>query len=611
LLALIAVVAPLALPQVAGENAGDLSVTGQGPSTAHLLGTDSLGRDVLERLLVGTEPTLIGVLQALVVALALAVPIGLAAGYRGGWLDRVVGWLADLILSLPGIVIVIVVLAVFPGSTLAAMVTLGVLASPGLMRVIRSVTLPLRKELYIQAAHTAGLRAPYILRRHILPRIAGTIVVQGSFFAAAALTVQSGLAFLSLLTAPPAPSWGGMVADGAKVRYVQPWLIWPPGIAIGLTILALCLFGDAVRDAATEGWTGPARSHSRRAQATAPARSAPTNTAASKAPQADASALLAVEDLSVAVAAGDDVRLLVEGVSFDVRAGETVGIVGESGCGKTITTRAITDLLSGAVFRAAGSIRFDGVDLATLGERELHRYRGRRIAVVSQEPMASFDPLFRVGDQIAEAARRHLHRGRKAARARAVELLASVHLPDPAAVARAYPHELSGGMAQRAAIARALAGEPQLLIADEPTTALDVTVQADILDLLRELRTERGMAILLVTHDWGIVADSCDRVVVMYAGEVVERAPVEPIFAAPRHPYTRALLASDPHTASPDSELPTIPGVVPPPGSWPPGCRFRERCSLTTAGCEARIPLIPTEPDQESRCIRAAEAGAA
>ncbi|WP_432837837.1 dipeptide/oligopeptide/nickel ABC transporter permease/ATP-binding protein [Dactylosporangium sp. CA-092794] len=618
LLVLVAVVAPIVLPHVATDNAGDLSATGQGPSTAHPLGTDSLGRDVLARLLVGTRPTMIGVLQALVVALALAVPVGLAAGYRGGWLDRVVGWLADLIFSLPGIIIVIVVLAVFPGSTLAAMTTLGLLASPGLMRVIRSVTLPLRDELYVQAARTAGLRTPYLLSRHILPRIGGTIVVQASFFAAAALTVQSGLAFLSLLAAPPAPSWGGMVADGAKVRFVQPWLSWPPGIAIGLTILAFCLLGDAVRDAATEGWTGrigarmfgPGPRHLRTVP---PGRLGPGPSFAGPGPATARCqeplppSLLAVEGLSVAVPAGDGDRLLVEGVSFDVRAGETVGIVGESGCGKTVTTRAITDLLPGGAFRTAGRIRFDGVDLAALGERELRRYRGRRIAVVSQEPMASFDPLFRVGDQIAEAVRRHLRLGRAAARARAVELLASVHLPDPAAVARAYPHELSGGMAQRAAIARALAGEPQLLIADEPTTALDVTVQAGILDLLRELRTDRGMAILLVTHDWGIVADSCDRVVVMYAGEVVERAQVGPIFAAPRHPYTQALLASDPHEAPAGRDLPTIPGTVPPPGAWPPGCRFRERCALATAGCERPIALIPAGPGQESRCIRAAE----
>jgi peptide/nickel transport system permease protein len=239
-----------------------------------------------------------------------------------------------------------------------------------------------------------------------------------------------------------------------------------------------------------------------------------------------------------------------------------------------------------------------------LPEKELRRVRGSEIGLISQEPMVSLNPAFRVGWQLALSVRTHDGLSRRAAHARAVELLRSVHLPDPELVARRYPHELSGGMAQRVAIARALAGEPKLLIADEPTTALDVTVQAEILELLRELQRERGMAILLVTHDWGVVADLCDRAVVMYAGQVVERAALTPLFREPLHPYTRALLLSDPHNALGGDELPWIPGGVPKPGFWPQGCHFHPRCRYATEACRQRpIPLEHPADARQTRCI--------
>jgi len=253
----VAIVAPIALPSVNSQNAGDLFGANQLPSWSHLLGTDTLGRDVLSRLLVGDRVTLVGVVEALVVILVLGVPLGLAAGYLGGWTDRVVTWLADLTFSLPAVVIIIVVLSVFPASMLAGMVTFGVIAAPGLMRVVRSATLPIREELYIKAAEASGLSRIYILTRHILPRIAGVVIVQASLLAAVALGVQTGLAFLRLLVADPAPSWGGMVADGTSVLLLHPWLIIPPGVAIAVTMLALSLLGDSVRDTAVESWSAP------------------------------------------------------------------------------------------------------------------------------------------------------------------------------------------------------------------------------------------------------------------------------------------------------------------------------------------------------------------
>jgi peptide/nickel transport system permease protein len=300
----------------------------------------------------------------------------------------------------------------------------------------------------------------------------------------------------------------------------------------------------------------------------------------------------------------DGVVKAVDGVSFTIDDGKTLGVVGESGCGKTITAMAILGLLPAAARVDGGCIMFGGRDLTALSERELRRLRGKEIALISQEPMVSLNPAFRVDWQLAEVVRQHHGVSRKAARARVVELLRQVHLPEPEMVARRYPHELSGGMAQRVAIARALAGEPQLLIADEPTTALDVTVQAEILELLREIQRERQMAILLVTHDWGVVADICERVVVMYAGEIVERAELGPMFAEPLHPYTEALLASNPHNAAEAEMLPTIPGTVPAPGEWPEGCHFHPRCAYATAACQAQaIPLEHPADDRETRCI--------
>lgn len=592
----VAIVAPIMLPGVNSERAGDLLSARQGPSSAHLLGTDSLGRDILDRLLVGTRVTMLGVFDSLIVALAIGVPLGVVAGFFRGSVDRFIGWFVDLTFSLPQIVILLVIAAVFPGSMSAVMIAFGVIAAPGLVRVVRSAALPVREELYVDAARVAGLSRSYIISRHILPRIAGVIIVQASLIAAAALMVQSGLAFLNLIVAPPAPSWGGMVGDGVQSIVLQPWLIWPPGIAIALTVLALGLLGSAVRDATVEGWSAPSRRRMPRRVIATPGggdvdRTRPT-------------ALLSVEGLSIELSFAGGSMPVLSDVSFSIESGETVAVVGESGCGKTLTAMSILGLLPHAASVVGGRVMFDGLDVSGMKERELERLRGRRIALVSQDASVGLDPAFRVGNQVAEVVRRHHGTSRAGARARALELLRLVRLPEPEVVARRYPHELSGGMAQRVAIARALAGEPKLLIADEPTTALDVTVQAEILDLLREVQAERDMAILLVTHDWGVVADLCDRAVVIYAGQVVEQADVLPIFNAPLHPYTKALLSATPHKTEGRRALPVIPGNVPKPGQWPIGCHFQARCQYATDSCCDRgISLSSPAPSRLTRCI--------
>jgi peptide/nickel transport system permease protein len=562
------------------------------PSATHWLGTDALGRDVLSRLLFGGPVTLFGVLQAVAVLIVISVPVGLIAGYFGGWTDRTINGITDIVLALPTIIIVLAVLAVFGTNMSAAMITLGILGSAGVIRVVRSAVLSVRNELYVSAAYVSGATSWRILLRHVLPRVAGPIIVQAALFAAIALAVQTGLAFLSLGIVPPEPSWGGMVGEAAVVIEQFPWLLVPSGGLIALTILAFGLIGDSVRDAAVEGW-------SRRAGTTMNWIQAASRGRASSAPTVADTAVLRVEDLDVSFG---DTKVL-DGVSLELQRGEVLGVVGESGSGKTVTALALLGLLPPGARAASGTIRLQGEDITGYGERQFAGIRGSKIAMVFQEPMVALDPSFRVGDQIAEVVRRHARVSRAESRRRAIALLQKVRLPEPAEVARRYPHEISGGMAQRICIALSLAGDPDVLVADEPTTALDVTVQAEILDLLRSLQSELGMSVILVSHDWGVIAEICDRAVVMYAGQVVESGPVGDLISNPAHPYTSALLESDPARSIGLPELPTIPGSVPAPRDWPHGCHFQPRCPRATAECALPIPLFRAEDDRSFRCI--------
>jgi oligopeptide/dipeptide ABC transporter ATP-binding protein len=322
--------------------------------------------------------------------------------------------------------------------------------------------------------------------------------------------------------------------------------------------------------------------------------------------------LLRVRDLRTYFVSerGSGTARAVDGVGFDVFPGETLGIVGESGCGKSVTSLSILRLVPeppGHILPGS-LIEFEGRNLLTLAPRELRAIRGNRIAMIFQEPLTSLNPVLTVGDQIAEAAVVHQRLGRKAARARAVEMLALVGIPDPATRVDQYPHELSGGMRQRVMIAMALVCHPQLLIADEPTTALDVTIQAQILELLDRLQRELGMAVMLITHDLGIVAGQADRVAVMYAGQVVECAPTPELFDRPGHPYTEGLLASVPRLDRPRARLHAIPGQVPAATAWPAGCRFHPRCPHAWDRCRAEEPpLLDVAPGHTARCWLVAE----
>mgnify|MGYP001041560999 CR=1 FL=1 len=322
--------------------------------------------------------------------------------------------------------------------------------------------------------------------------------------------------------------------------------------------------------------------------------------------------VLEVSDLSVQFFnRGKNPVTVVDGVSFHVKKGETLGIVGESGCGKSVTSLAIMGLLDKNKGVPSGSVRFCGREILTLPDKEKRKLRGNRLSMIFQEPMTSLNPVLTVGRQIGEVLRLHTSLDKEQRKERVIELLKQVGIPRAEEIFGEYPHRLSGGMRQRVMIAMAMACEPQLLIADEPTTALDVTIQAQILELIREMRERTDMSVILITHDLGVIAEMCDRVLVMYAGQVVESADVRTLLRNPRHPYTRGLIRSVPHRNRGEKRLYAIPGNVPSPGEWPPGCRFAHRCSEAMQICRQQSPhLLPMEDGTACRCwLHAEEAG--
>ncbi len=323
---------------------------------------------------------------------------------------------------------------------------------------------------------------------------------------------------------------------------------------------------------------------------------------ASSAPPADS--LLSLRDVRVTFRTADGLITPVDGVSFDIARGETLALVGESGCGKSLTALTILRLIDAPGRIEPGSrILFEGRDVMTLADRDLRAIRGRQAAMIFQEPMTALNPVYSAGEQIAEVVRTHTKASRSEAWEKAVAMLGAVGIPSPEIRAKQYPHQLSGGMRQRVMIAMALVMNPSLLIADEPTTALDVTIQAQLLDLLRDAQQARGASMLLITHDLGVVAESAQRVAVMYAGQIVEEAPVAALFAEPQHPYTQGLMAAMPRAGTRRTRLTTIPGTVPPPGAWPTACRFADRCGHAWTRCTSEAPPLHQLGDgRTSRC---------
>ncbi|MFI6284221.1 oligopeptide/dipeptide ABC transporter ATP-binding protein [Streptomyces sp. NPDC051018] len=591
---LLQLVLALAAPWIAPYDpaAPDVVDKLQGPSADHWLGTDDLGRDTLSRLIYGTRTALLASAESVAIGLVLGVGLGLFVGYRGGWWDRIGMRIADVMQSIPALLLALALVAVLGNGLGNAMLAVGLIFAVSFMRITRAVVLAEREKLYVDAARVLGLRSSGIMLRQVLPNVSPPLIVQASIALGTALLIEATLSFLGVGIDSTQVSWGAMLDASRQHVADHPLLAILPGVAITLSVLVFNLLGDGLRDA------GSPRSGARTRPRARAVAAAPADGGRASAPE---DALLRVDGLTVTDAGGAE---LVSDVSFHIRRGETFGLVGESGCGKSVTAAAILGLLPGGVGIRSGSLRLGDTELAGLRGESLRQVRGRRIGMVFQDPGSALSPVHTVGRQLTDAIRAHSDLTRAQATERAAELLSLVGVPNPRERLRDYPHQFSGGMAQRVVIAGALACDPELLIADEPTTALDVTIQAQVLDLLADLRERFSMSLLLITHDLGVVADSCDRIAVMYAGQIVEQRSVTDAFAAPGHPYTEALLAAVPHSDTDGEPLATIPGRVPPAWAWPAGCRFHPRCPYATDPC--RTGAVPVDSGGV-RCVRAPE----
>lgn len=571
----------------------DLLSQFQMPSNDHLLGTDEFGRDTLSRLIFGGRLMFQSILVAMAIAIGTGVPIGLFSGYIGGRFDRFVTWVIDVVFTLPSMMVAFAIVAILGTGLINAMVAVGIVFSTRFARLTRGIVLGERKELYVDGAVVGGLPMRVILFKHILPNILPPLIVQVAILAGTVILIESSLSFLGLGVHIGEPSWGSMLFEAQRQMRSYAFGVLPPGIAIVLTVLSFNLIADGIRDALgredNQHQLSVRRNHyeTRYVQPHNP------------------DAMLSVRNLDVTFPGKHAPLRILNNVSFEIMPGETLGLVGESGSGKSMTALSILGLVPQPGQISNGAVAFLNDELTSKSERAFGAIRGKDIAIIFQEPWASLNPSIKIGRLLQEKIEHHLGLSSVESRQRALELLKLVHIPDPERRLDEYPHQLSGGMAQRVGIALALTCDPKLLIADEPTTALDVTVQGQILDLLQELQDKLGMAILLITHDLGVVAETCDRAAVMYAGEIVEIASTAALFSNPQHPYTRALLETLPHHSQ-DDRLPIIDGMVPPPSDWPTGCRFHPRCQFAAEACKSDVPweLNDMGDNHWNACIR-------
>ncbi|OOB89946.1 ABC transporter [Rathayibacter sp. VKM Ac-2630] len=536
----------------------DLSQVNSAPNADYLLGGDGSGRDILSRLLSGARLTLFAGVIVAVVALSLGLAGGLLAGYVGRWVDSSLNFVTDVIMALPAMILLVALFAVFGPNVSIAMTAFGILVSPFIYRLVRTVVRGVRNELYVDAARVSGLSDTRIVTRHVLAAVRAPLIIVGANTVGAGIAIQAGLEFLGLGD-PSSPTWGGMLNDAFLNIYSAPLNVVWPGLAIGLTIGSLSLLANALRDALED--TAPVRTRAQERLTTEAIRTSHAPAVDAVEPEGDL--LVSVRDLRIGYPDGQGAeKVVVSGVDLSIARGEIVGLVGESGSGKSQTAFAILGLLPPTARILGGSVRVAGHEMADVDDRDLRALRGTTIAYVPQEPMSNLDPSFTIGHQLVVPMRRRLGLGRQEAKARALDLLDRVGIADPRHTFTSYAHQISGGMAQRVLIAGAISCDPELLIADEPTTALDVTVQAEVLDLLRDLQKERTMGMLLVTHNFGVVADICDRVAVMQQGRIVETGTVDELFAHPRHPYSRSLLGSTLESRPPRRERDAVDGVA-------------------------------------------------
>ncbi|QPM90168.1 dipeptide/oligopeptide/nickel ABC transporter permease/ATP-binding protein [Pseudooceanicola algae] len=597
LLALAVPVLPLQAPNVTDTANRFLTPLAEG----HLLGTDHLGRDLLSRLLWGTRLSLAVGFAAAIFAAFFGAAIGIIAGYFGGRTDNLIMRAVDMLMAFPYILLALAIVAALGPGLGNALIAVAAVNVPFFARNIRGITVGLAHKEFVDAARLAGLGHTRIILTEILPNVLPVIVIAMSTTIGWMILETAGLSFLGLGSQPPQADLGSMLGEARSALITNPHTSVVPGAMILIIVMGINLLGDGVRDALDP-----------RLRSGALTRPRPTTRVDRNGPVPEAErdgAILSLQNLHTQFHVKNRVYKAVGGVSLKVKPGECLGVIGESGSGKSVTALSIMGLVAsppGVI--TGGAVRYRGEDLVGAPYEALRRLRGDRVAYIFQDPLATLHPLYKVGDQLAEAIRVHHPIPKAQAWARAIALLKQVRIPNPESRAGSYPHEMSGGMRQRVGIAMALANDPDVIIADEPTTALDVTVQAQILSLLDDLRRDRGLAIVFITHDFGVVAQLCDRVAVMYAGRIVETGPTQAVLATPAHPYSARLIACVPELGAGRRRLEAIPGLPPAVDRLEAGCAFAPRCLKTRAECRAgeialKGPANSPDTDREVRCL--------
>jgi oligopeptide/dipeptide ABC transporter ATP-binding protein len=557
------------------------------PTAAHLLGSDDAGKDVLSGFIYGARVSLFVGFFASVISILIGGVTGIIAGFYGGRVESILMRFTDIMLVIPDLPLIVVIIALTKPSIWNIIFVIGLLGWTTTARLVRSQTLAVKSRKFVLRARALGAGNPHIIRHHIIPLVMPLIVVNTVLVMSLAILNESTLSFLGLGD-PTALSWGQMLnfafSRGAMSAGAW-WVLVTPGFGIVWVVLGLTLLGQGLEQVLNPRLETHHLSR-------VPQGAIPLSLTGERTPFTGGRVLLEVDSVSVDYLIPNQAPAhAVENVSFRLREGELLGLVGESGCGKTTLMMALMRLLPAAGRIASGRILFDGRDLAAISEEEMNDVRWKGIAMVFQGAMNALNPVRTVGDQIAEAIRQHLDiTEREQLNARVRQLLELVGIsPERAAH---YPHQYSGGMRQRAMIAMALACNPQVIIADEPTTALDVMIQAQILELLASLKQRLGLSIIFVTHDLGVVAEMCDTVLVMYGGVTAEYASVDTVYNEPRHPYTQELLKAFPDLSKPGARLAAIPGYPPKLNALPPGCRFAPRCPAAFDRCHVDAPAL-------------------
>ncbi|MCB1755435.1 MAG: dipeptide/oligopeptide/nickel ABC transporter permease/ATP-binding protein [Gammaproteobacteria bacterium] len=568
----------------------------------HWLGTDHLGRDILSRLLWGTRVSLAVGIAASLVAAVFGSSIGILSGYFGGRTDNLMMRGIDMLMAFPYILLALAIVAVLGPGLMNALYAIAIVNIPFFARNVRGITLTFSRREFIDAARLSGKNNLRILLSEVLPNVLPVIVITLSTTVGWMILETAGLSFLGLGAQPPQADLGSMLGEGRKLIITAPHVSTIPGVVIFLIVMSINLLGDGIRDALDPRLKAGALQR--------PAARTETDLPKTTGEQADSSHLMDIRGLRTEFHTGNRILKAVSDVDLTLQAGECLGLVGESGSGKSVTALSLMGLVASPPGKiVGGSVQFDGNDLLRVGDDELRNLRGGRIAYIFQDPLATLHPLYSIGDQLVEALRCHRTISYATAWEKAVSLLEQVHIPNASMRAKAYPFQLSGGMRQRVGIAMALANEPDIIIADEPTTALDVTVQAEVLHLLNELRRQRQAALLFITHDFGVVAQLCDRVAVMYAGQVVEQGPVQDVLNAPKHPYTQKLVDCVPRLGDPGKRLVEIPGLPPAVDNLPDGCAFASRChQVSDECCREPVAYRQLTPEIGVRCIKAGDA---